>query len=156
MVSNLATTALFVMRGIQPDKASFGHEVAPLELTPFIAIVLAGCTSTSSSLLNFYLISLSYMTSTPSTSSSQANPGLARNISDLVSDGTRLEVRTGYLKSCVKYAHGIWECHRDVTDLVQRIHPDQDPLNLIWQSQKFRDNVVFYPMMSVISDLTTR
>lgn len=106
------------------------------------ALILAGCTNTWSSLLSIYLISLSYQRSTVSNSSSQANPGLANNISDLVAKDAELEVRTGYFSLCVKYADGFWVCRRDVADLVQRLRPD-----LVWQSRKLRDEIVFYPLM---------
>ena len=62
-------------------------------------------------------------------------------------NSTSLEVRAGYFALCVKYADGIWDCNSDVATLAARLEPADDPLNLIWQSAKFRDSIVFYGLM---------
>jgi hypothetical protein len=113
---------------------------------PFAALVLAGCTSSTSSILNLYLVSLSYQQVTPLNSSSQVNPNLTATFNNLV-NGTSLEVRTGYFGLCVSYAGGIWICSSDSAGLSRQFQPYQDPLNLIWASQKFKDSIVFSGLM---------
>ena len=91
--------------------------------------------------LNLYLVSLSYQQGTPLNSSSQVNPNLTATFNNLV-NGTSLEVRTGYFGLCVTYAGGIWVCSSDSVGLARQFQPFQDPLNLIWVSQKFKDGIV--------------
>ena len=112
-------------------------------------MILAGCASDSSALLSLYLISLRYGNFSASKSTSLANPDIVDMFSGTLVNGSTLEVRTGYFTVCVKHADSTWECRRDAASLVQHVRPDQDPLNLVWQSQKFKDDIVFYPLMSV-------
>ena len=115
----------------------------------FLALVVAGCTSSSSSILNLYLISLSYQQGTPIKSSSQVNPNLTATFNNLV-NGTLLEVRTGYFGLCVTHAGGIWMCSSDSVGLARQFQLFEDPLNLISASQKFKDGIVFSGLMYVI------
>ena len=100
-------------------------------------------------LLSMYLISLAYGRFDLSTDPSQVKHNIIDTLSDHLVNRTRLEVRTGYFSLCVKGADGLWKCRRNATILAKDLHPDQDPLNLVWQSQKFRDSVVFSPLLLV-------
>ena len=113
------------------------------------AIILAGCASSSPALLSLYLVSLAYGNSSISHSTPQANPEIVNQFNDSVVNGALLEIRTGYLSLCVKFPDGFWDCRRNAMTLAEHLRPEQDPLNLLWQSQKFRDNIVFYPLLSV-------
>ncbi|KAL2053350.1 hypothetical protein ABVK25_006344 [Lepraria finkii] len=82
------------------------------------SLVVAGCTSSSSSIPSLYLVSLSYQQGTPIKSSSQVNPNLTATFNNLV-NGTSLEVRTGYFGLCVTHAGGIWMCSSDSVGLAR-------------------------------------
>lgn len=116
------------------------------------ALVLAGCTSSSSSIAGLYLVSLSYRPTPPSDSSSIVNPDLTTTFANLV-NGSSLEVRTGYFSLCVRYASSIWVCDRSAAGLARQFQPYQDPLNLIWASQKFKDGIVFSGLMYALCDV---
>lgn len=56
----------------------------------------------------------------------------------------QLEVRVGYFGLCVSPEGGDnFLCSNNATLLAQQISVDQDPLNLIWIAQTFKDYIVF-------------
>ena len=107
--------------------------------------------------MNLYLVSLSYQHAAPPSqaTASQVNPNLAVLFSHIVNNSSGLEVRTGYFGLCVRYAGGIWLCSSDSSGLATQFQAYQDPLNLIWASQTFKDGVLFsgllYASMSIAS-----
>ncbi|KAI4193100.1 MAG: hypothetical protein LQ348_002971 [Seirophora lacunosa] len=114
----------------------------------FVSLLLAGCTSsTSVTRLNIYLVSLSYHASdSPSAPPPLVNPSVADTFKSMAPN-TSLEIRAGYFALCIKYSGSEWSCSGDVTSLVQRLEPDQDPANLIWHAANFKDTIVFYGLI---------
>ena len=115
-------------------------------LTNQTALVLSGCTSSSTAQLGLYLTYLSYQSTQHSTSPVQVNPDLATTFTTLV-NGSSLEVRAGYFGLCVRYENGIWLCSSDSAGLAREFQPYQDPLNLIWVQARFKEGIVFSGLM---------
>lgn len=113
-----------------------------------IAILLAGCSSSSPSIPNVFLISLYYDRVTPTFDPAQVDPGVATAIANIVG-GTDLEVRVGYFGICVAPNGGAFICNNNATALAEVVNVDQDPLNLIWVASTFKDAVVFPYLMWV-------
>lgn len=61
--------------------------------------------------------------------------------------GTRLQVRVGYFGICVNPDGGSFLCSNNATALAEAASLDQDPLNLIWVAQTFKDSIVFPYLM---------
>lgn len=53
-----------------------------------------------------------------------------------------LEVRVGYFGICVN-SDGAFLCSNNATSLAAQVTVDQDPLNLIWVANTFKDQIVF-------------
>lgn len=115
-------------------------------LTNHTALVLSGCTSSSTALVGLYLTYLSYQPIQHSTSPAQLNSDLATTFTMLV-NGSSLEVRAGYFGLCVRYESGIWLCSSDSAGLAREFQPYQDPLNLIWVQGSFKESIVFSGLM---------
>ena len=97
---------------------------------------------------NVYLTSLSYQVVSPDQGALQANSNISQIFFTLVNGtSTSFEVRTGYFGLCVVNASNIWSCNRDPTRLAEQFGPDQDPLNLIRASGKFKNEIVLYELM---------
>lgn len=62
-----------------------------------------------------------------------------------------IEVRVGYFGLCVNNG-GSWLCSNNATALADQASIDQDPLNLIWVANTFKDAVVFPYLMLVQPD----
>ncbi|EEH37966.2 hypothetical protein PAAG_00887 [Paracoccidioides lutzii Pb01] len=118
------------------------------------SILVAGCSN--SALANVYLISLSYtgnITSSPLQNANPArlNPSMPAILANLSSginrNATSLEIRTGYLGHCMKQNSGLWICARNAEALANAIRDqkasDADPLNLLYMSKAFKDQMVF-------------
>lgn len=54
-----------------------------------------------------------------------------------------LEVRVGYFGLCIAPDGGEFLCSNNATLLAEQVSIDQDPLNLIWIAETFKDSVVF-------------
>ncbi|KAL3421141.1 hypothetical protein PVAG01_07586 [Phlyctema vagabunda] len=116
------------------------------------SIILAGCTS-SNSLTNVYLLSISYLNSTtaPEPNPAQVNTNASTTFSNLTNanNGTHLEVRAGYMGLCISQNVGVWLCSGSATALANLVKAQGvavsggDPLNLIWIASKFRNEIVF-------------
>ena len=123
-------------------------------LTIHRAFVLTGCTSSSPSSVNLYLVSLSYQNAPPSQATPQINPDLTATFSRIV-NGSTLEVRTSYFGVCASYAGGIWVCSSNSSGLARQLQAYQDPLDLIGASQTFKEGILFsgllYASMSILS-----
>lgn len=113
-------------------------------------LVLSGCSSNPTSIINIYLISLSYQKTPASTSdsSSLVNPTLTSTFSALT-NSTLLEVRAGYFGICVKGGNdqALWLCGSDTAKIARQFQPQQDPLNLIWVATRYKNGIVFSGLM---------
>lgn len=83
-----------------------------------------------------------YQKYTPVYDPSQVDPSAAGAIGNIVGNA-QMEVRIGYFGICVTPDGGSFLCSNNATALAQNINMDQDPLNLIWVGQTFKDAVVF-------------
>ncbi|KAL2063544.1 hypothetical protein VTL71DRAFT_5349 [Oculimacula yallundae] len=118
------------------------------------SIVVAGCTTPS--LANVYLLSLRYLNSSTSTTSSthpeQLNPNISATFHN-ISDHPSLEVRAGYLGLCVRQNSEKWHCSRSAPSLVEIVELSRgskdDPLNLLWIASNFRSQVVFVGLIFI-------
>ena len=74
------------------------------------------------------------------------SPSISSNVSQTFAGlvtAASLEVRTGYFGLCASLAKNSWTCSDDASSLARRFSPNQDPLDLIGHSAKFKDNIVF-------------
>lgn len=111
-----------------------------------LALLLAGCSSSSPSIPNIFLISLYYERYIATPSTAQVNYNSAVGIANLVGPAT-LEARVGYFGICVNADGGAWLCSNNATVLANQVSVDQDPLNLIWLASQFKDMIVFPYLM---------
>lgn len=79
---------------------------------------------------------------TPTYDPTQVNPGVTAAIANIVGDAG-LEVRVGYFGLCVNADGGSFLCSNNATLLAELVTIDQDPLNLIWVANTFKNSVVF-------------
>ncbi len=100
-------------------------------------------------MVNIYLTSLSYSSIPNPTSSAEVNSNLTATFVTLV-NGAALQVRASYFGLCVAGPDGFWVCSSDASGLARQFQPQQDPLDLISISAKFKDGVVFSGLMYAI------
>ncbi|KAL8649551.1 MAG: hypothetical protein Q9226_005527 [Calogaya cf. arnoldii] len=74
------------------------------------------------------------------------NSSLAESFTSLT-NATSLEVRIGYFALCFKQTGSGWTCGGDALTLTKQLHPDGDPVNLIWQGAEFKDTIMFYGLI---------
>lgn len=110
------------------------------------ALLLAGCSSTSPLIPDIYLISLYYTQYPAVFSKAQVDPGVTTAISNIVGQAD-LNVRVGYFGICVQPDAGAYMCNQNASALADLVSVDQDPLNLIWVAQTFKDAIVFPYLM---------
>jgi hypothetical protein len=110
------------------------------------ALLLAGCSSSSPSIPDIFLISLYYQKYTPTFDPAQVDPGVVTAIANIVG-GAVMEVRVGYFGICIQPDAGSFICNSNATALAELVNVDQDPLNLIWVASTFKDAVVFPYLM---------
>jgi hypothetical protein len=115
-------------------------------LTRLAALLLAGCSSSSPTIPDIFLISLYYQAQPPTFSSAQVDPGVTTAISNIVGTAM-LEVRVGYFGICINPDGGSFLCSNNASALAAEISVDRDPLNLIWVASTFKDNIVFPYLM---------
>ncbi|KAI5776857.1 Ca2+ regulator and membrane fusion protein Fig1-domain-containing protein [Geopyxis carbonaria] len=113
------------------------------------ALLLAGCSSSSVLIPSIFLINLWYDRSSPTFDPAQVDPSASRAIGNIVGNAA-LETRVGYFGICVNPDGGSWLCSANASSLAAQIAPDQDPLNLIWVAQTFRESIVF-PYLLIIA-----
>jgi len=116
----------------------------------FFSILLAGCTSSSMS--NVYLMSLSYSNSTvPMTSMDpvQVTPNVSNTFANLTSSNATLQVRVGYMAMCLQVPSREWTCSKNAETLANVVRGfnlasggNNDPLNLIWIANNFKEHIV--------------
>ncbi|KAI5302901.1 hypothetical protein KEM56_000238 [Ascosphaera pollenicola] len=114
-----------------------------------LSLLLAGCSSSSPKIPDIFLVSMYYDNYAPVIDGAQADPAFASAIQNVVG-GAELEVRVGYFGICIQPDRGSFVCNNNATILADIVNADQDPLNLIWVAQTFRDAVVF-PYLTVPS-----
>ena len=111
-----------------------------------VALLLAGCSSSSPQIPSIFLISLYYQRYAPDFDPAQVDPGVVTAIANIVG-GANLEVRVGYFGICIQPNGGSFICNANATALAGIVNVDQDPLNLIWVASTFKDAVVFPYLM---------
>lgn len=93
-----------------------------------------------------YLTSLSYSAASPATSPAQAKSNLTAIVAAAVNDAA-LQVRASYFGLCVTETDGMWVCNRDARRLASQFRPQEDPLDLISISARFKDGFFFGGLM---------
>ena len=89
-----------------------------------------------------YIMGLSYTNSTPHPDRSPVWKNLSATLENFKGP-SRLEVRTGYFGICVRQRGVIWLCSSNADGLIEQIGSENDPLNLIGTSAKFKNDVLF-------------
>ncbi|KAM3417786.1 hypothetical protein BST61_g6014 [Cercospora zeina] len=115
-----------------------------------LSLLLAGCSSSSPAIPSIFLITFYYQSYAPTYDPTQVNPAVTNAIANLVGNAG-LEVRVGYFGICVNQDSGdSYLCSNNATLLAEQISIDQDPLNLIWIANTFKNSVVF-PYLLIIA-----
>jgi hypothetical protein len=114
-----------------------------------IALLLAGCSSSSPGIPGIYLISLYYQQYPPVFSPTQVQPQISTAIANIVGDAS-LNVRVGYFGICISMDGGNYLCNQNSTSLADIVSTDQDPLNLIWVASTFKTAIVF-PYLIIVA-----
>ena len=110
------------------------------------ALLLAGCSSSSPLIPDIFLISLYYQQYPPVYDPAQVDPAVTQAISNIVGQAM-LEVRVGYFGICINPQGGAFLCSNNASALAAQVTIDQDPWNLIWVAETFKDNIVFPYLM---------
>jgi len=110
------------------------------------ALLLAGCSSSSPQMPNIFLIDFYYHTLNPVFNSAQVNPAVTAALASIVGRAM-LEVRVGYFGICITPDGSNFLCGNNATLLANQLSIDQDPMNLIWIANKFKNDVVFPYLM---------
>lgn len=122
------------------------RDLASHVLTIFIALLLAGCSSSSPLIPDIFLLSLYYDHYTAVPSTAQVDYNVHTAIENIAGDA-RLACRVGYFGICISPDGGSWLCSNNATALANEVSVDQDPLNLIWLAAQFKDMIVFPYLM---------
>ena len=113
-----------------------------------IALVLAGCSSSSPLIPDIFLLSLYYQNYQAAPDTAQVDYNAYSAIAH-IAGGASLQARVGYFGICVNPDGGSWLCSNNATALAKEVNVDQDPLNLIWLAGQFKDMIVFPYLMYV-------
>lgn len=108
----------------------------------FLSLLLAGCSSELVTVRNTYLISLSYQSQSDQSDNAAATLNITSTFARLIGDAS-FTVRTGYFGLCMSFDNHSWICNRDANTLASGLTAEQDPLNLLSISAKFKDDVAF-------------
>jgi len=114
-----------------------------------LSLLLAGCSSASPLIPDIFLISLYYQQYPAVFSPAQVDPGVTTAIANIVGNADLL-VRVGYFGICIQYSGSAFMCNNNATALADLVTVDQDPLNLIWVAQTFKDSIVF-PYLIIVA-----
>ncbi|GAB7352110.1 hypothetical protein MBLNU459_g2607t1 [Dothideomycetes sp. NU459] len=114
-----------------------------------LSLLLAGCSSGSPLIPSIFLIDFYYQSYTPTYDAAQVDPGVTAAIANIVGRAL-LEVRVGYFGVCIAPDGGEFLCSNNATLLAEQVSIDQDPLNLIWVAETFKDSVVF-PYLLIVA-----
>lgn len=107
---------------------------------------MAGCSSSSPLIPNIFLIDFYYDAYVADYDSTQVDTSVVASIANLVGQAM-LEVRVGYFGLCINPDGGSFLCSNNATLLAEQVSPDQDPLNLIYIADTFKNDVVFPYLM---------
>jgi hypothetical protein len=110
------------------------------------ALLLAGCSSSSPAIPNIFLISFFYQMYAPNYDPTQVDPGVSAAIANIVGRAS-LEVRVGYFGICINNDGGSFLCSNNATLLAEQLSIEEDPLNLIYVANTFKNSVVFPYLM---------
>lgn len=113
-----------------------------------LALLLAGCSSSSPLIPDIFLLSLYYQQYTAVPDTAQVDYNVNTAIRNIVGNA-HLQARVGYFGICVNPDGGSWICSNNATSLTTQVSVDQDPLNLIWLASQFKDMIVFPYLMYV-------
>ncbi|KAK1831932.1 Ca2+ regulator and membrane fusion protein Fig1-domain-containing protein [Podospora conica] len=133
---------------------SFGYHhaliIAILVSIILLSLLLGGCSSSSALIPDIFLLSLSYQKYTPTPDPAQGDYSTYSTIGKIVSN-THLQVRVGYFGLCVDAdgSGNYWLCSNNATALAQRVSVDEDPLNLIWTANQFKQSMIISYLMVV-------
>ncbi|KAL0637794.1 hypothetical protein Q9L58_003184 [Maublancomyces gigas] len=130
---------------------AYHHVLMVLILVAIIllSLLLAGCSSSSPLIPSIFLMNLWYDRAAPQYDPAQVAPGASRAIGNIVGNA-RLETRVGYFGICINPDGSSWLCSANASSLAAQVDVDQDPLNLIWVAQTFRESIVF-PYLLIIA-----
>lgn len=130
---------------------AYHHVLMVLILVAIIllSLLLAGCSSSSPLIPSIFLINLWYDRSSPQYDPAQVDPGASRAIGNIVGNA-QLEARVGYFGICINPDGSSWLCSANASSLAAQVSVDQDPLNLIWVAQTFKESIVF-PYLLIIA-----
>ncbi|KAL7271145.1 hypothetical protein RUND412_006127 [Rhizina undulata] len=129
-------------------KFVFGFEIIAIIL---LSLLLAGCSSSSVLIPSIFLINLWYDRTDPIYDTAQVDPAAARAIGNIVGNA-QLEARVGYFGICINPDGSSWLCSANASSLAAQVSVDQDPLNLIWVAETFKQSVVF-PYLIIVAIL---
>jgi len=130
-----------------PSFYYFGHHhaltVVLLMSIILLSLLLAGCSSSSTLVPAIFLLSLSYQRYTPTPDPAQVDYTVHTAISNIVCDA-RLQIRVGCFGLCVNPdgSDNSWLCSNNATALAYHVSVDEDPLNLIWVANRFKETLV--------------
>lgn len=116
---------------------------------PRLALLLAGCSSSSPLIPGIFLLSFFYKQYVPVASTAQVDFGVHTALTNIVGNA-ELEVRVGYFGICISLSGGGWICGNNATALADTLSVDEDPLNTLWVASQIKDNVVFPYLMSIL------
>jgi len=111
-----------------------------------LSFLLAGCSSSAPGIADIFIISLFYQQYTPFLDSSQVDTSVFSSIQNIVGRA-QLEVRVGYFGICISASGGGFLCSNNASALAQQVSVDQDPLNLIFVANTFKNSIVFPYLM---------
>ncbi|KAK9479617.1 Ca2+ regulator and membrane fusion protein Fig1-domain-containing protein [Lipomyces japonicus] len=116
-----------------------------------MALLLAGCSSSSGIMPNIYLLNIGYNDGIvyATSSSSIVNSNLPQVLGNFVGK-TNFEVRIGYFALCTHVPPESWLCSPNATTLAERLAAVEDPLNILNVAETFRQKIVF-PYLLVTS-----
>lgn len=110
-----------------------------------VALVLVGCSSNSPKVPGIYVISMEYHKARPPTSPLhlEVNRNFSASIASIVDFSKAIvQVRVSYFGVCL-LQNGPTRCSTDVGDIASLLNESRDPLNLVWEAHRFKDDVLF-------------
>ncbi|KAG5913809.1 hypothetical protein E4U42_000871 [Claviceps africana] len=114
-----------------------------------LSLLLSGCSSSSPTIPDIFLLSLYYQKYQPTPDTAQVDYNGFSAIAN-IAGGASLQARVGYFGICVNPDGGSWLCSNNATALAKEVSVDQDPLNLVWMAGQFKDMIVF-PYLIIIA-----
>lgn len=111
-----------------------------------LALLLAGCSSSSPLIPGIFLLSIYYKGYEAHPDTAQVDYSFYGALKSFAGNA-QLQARVGYFGICVNPDGGSWLCSNNATALAKEVSVDQDPLNLIWLAAQFKDMIVFPYLM---------